>query len=107
MTRYEQTLFKKFTCMKGISFSYWSLIMLIWVSMSLYILIDSLLFTVCLPVTSEALCGVRWCRYWRPDAGLGSWLSSLGGHPRASGRHAGEGQDRTGALQVGQAHTIT
>lgn len=94
--------------MEGICFSYWSC-RLCWVGslFHCYNLIHFLLLTVCLPVASETLCGVRWCRHRCPDAGPGPWLSSSGGHPWASSRHAWEGQDWTGALQVGQAHTIT
>ena len=56
--------------------------------------------SVCLPLSLEALRGVRWCRHWSPDAWPWPWLSPAGGHPWPSGRHDGAWQDWTGSLQV-------
>lgn len=58
------------------------------------------LSVVFLPLQSASMCRVRRSRHWPTDQGSGERLPSAGGHARKTGRHDGEGQDRTGLLQV-------
>lgn len=56
--------------------------------------------TVCLPLQSASLRGVRWCGHWPADQRPGARLPPAGGHAWQAGGHDGEGQDWPGLLQV-------
>lgn len=64
------------------------------------IVIFSSYILVCLSLACASLRGVWRCWYWSADQGLGERLSPAGGHTWTSGWHDGEGQDRSGLLQV-------